>query len=85
MSVRLGLLCCRRTNGSIMMVRTFKHVGQFTSEEPTRAFYVNFVTQKNSSMQLFATLCVFQPLLSDLRQTSTERFVKLAVAPDLWT
>ena len=42
-------------------------------------FDVNHVTQNNSYMQLSATLYVFEPLLRDLRQTSTERFVKPAV------
>ena len=36
----------------------------------------NYVTQKNSYMQLLAPLCVVQPLIRDLCQTFTERFVK---------
>ena len=56
-----------------MVVRTFKHNGGFTSKEPTWSFYVNFVSQKNNSVQLLATLCLFQPLLRDLRQTSKRR------------
>ena len=56
-----------------MVVRTFKHNGGFTSKEPTWAFYINFVSQKNSSVQLLITLCLFQPLLRDLRQMSKRR------------
>ena len=56
-----------------MVVRTFKHNGGFTSKEPTWSFYVNFVSQKNSSVHLLITLCLFQPLLRDLRQTSKRR------------
>ena len=56
-----------------MVMRTLKHTGGFTSKEPTWAFYVNFVTQKNSSVQLLATLCLFQPLLRDLHQTPKRR------------
>ena len=44
---------------------------------------VNYVTQNNSYVQL-ATLRVFQPLLRDLRQTSTERYVKPAVVRDFF-
>ena len=43
-------------------------------------FDVHHVIQNNSYMQLSAKLCVFEPLLRDLRQTSPERFVKPAVA-----
>ena len=46
----LGLPICRRTRWSIMVVRAFKYIGGFMSKEPTCAFYVNFVTQKNSSV-----------------------------------
>ena len=56
-----------------MVVRTFKHIGGFTAKEPTWAFYVNFVTQKNNFVQLLATLYLFQPLLRDLCQTSKHR------------
>ena len=52
---------------------TFKHIGGFTSKEPTWAFYVNIAKQKNSFVQLLATYSVFQPLLRDLRQTSKRR------------
>ena len=45
-------------------------------------FDINNVTQNNSYIQLLATLCMFQPLLRDLRQTSTERFMKPAVVHD---
>ena len=62
------------------MVPTFKHIA---SKESTWAFYVNFETQKNTYVQLFATRCVFQPLLRGLRQTSTERFVKPTITRDL--
>ena len=47
-------------------------------------FNVDYVTQKNSYVQLSATLCVFLPLLRDLRETSAERFVKPAVVRDFW-
>ena len=40
---------------------------------------VNYVPQSNSSVQLLATLRVFQPFLRDVLQTSTELFVKSAV------
>ena len=43
------------------------------SKEPMWSFYVNFVSQKNSSVQLLITLCLFQLLLRDLRQTSKRR------------
>ena len=33
---------------------------------------------RNTCVQLLTTTCAFQPLLRDLRQTSTERFVKSA-------
>ena len=56
-----------------MVVRTFKHNGGFTSKEQLWVFYVNFVSQKNSSVQLLITICLFQPLLRDLRQTSKRR------------
>ena len=56
-----------------MVIRTFKHNGGFTSKEPMWSFYVNFVSQKNSFVQLLITLCLFQPLLRDLRQTSKRR------------
>ena len=56
-----------------MVVRTFKHNGGFTSKEPKWSFYVNFVSQKNSSVQLLIMLCLFQLLLRDLRQTSKRR------------
>ena len=62
------------------MVPTFKHIA---SKESTRAFSVNFETQKNTYVQLFAMRCVFQPLLRGLRQTSTERFVKPTITRDL--
>ena len=42
-------------------------------------FDANYIIQNNSYLQLSATLCVFQPLLRDPRQTSTERFMKSAV------
>ena len=47
-------------------------------------FDVNYVTRENSYVQLLAPLRVFLPLLRDLRQTSTERFVKPAVVRDFW-
>ena len=65
--------CLGRTRWSIMVVRTFKHNGGFTSKEPKWSFYVNFVSQKNSFVQLLITLCPFQLLLRDLRQTSKRR------------
>ena len=43
-------------------------------------FDVNDLTQNNNYVQWLATLCVLQPLSRDLRQTSTERFVKTADA-----
>ena len=52
------------------------------SKEPMWTFYVNYVTQNNSYIQLLATLCMFLPLLRNLRQTSTERFMKPAVVHD---
>lgn len=45
-------------------------------------FLVNYVTQNNSYVQLLAMVCVFQPLLRDQSQLSTERFVKPAAARD---
>ena len=45
-------------------------------------FDLNYVTQNNSYVQLLATQCLFQPLILDLRQTSNERFLKLAVVRD---
>ena len=45
-------------------------------------FDINYVCQNNSYRQLLTPLCVFQPLLHDLHQTSMERFVKLAVVRD---
>ena len=47
-------------------------------------FDVNDVTQNNSYIQLLAPLCVFLPLLHDLCQTSTDRFMKPAVVHDFW-
>ena len=44
----------------------------------------NHLTQNNSYVQHLATLYVFLHLLRDLRQTFTERFVKLAVVYDFW-
>ena len=41
------------------------------------------VTHNNSYVQLFAPLRVFLPLLCDLCQTFTERFVKPAVVRDV--
>ena len=56
-----------------MVVRTFKHNGGFTSKEPMWSFYVNFDSQKNSSVHLLITICLFRPLLRDLCQTSKRR------------
>ena len=53
-----------------------------TSNEPMWTFDVNYVTHNNSYVQLLVTLCVFQPLLRDLRQTFTKSFVKPAVVRD---
>ena len=47
-------------------------------------FDVDYVTQNNSYVQLFAKLSVFLPFLRDLQQKSTERFVKPAVVHYLW-
>ena len=40
------------------------------------------VIQNNSYIPLLATLCVFLPLLHDLRQMSSERFLKPTVVRD---
>ena len=53
-----------------------------TANEVMWTFGVNNVTQNNSYIQLLATLCELLPVLRDLRQTSTERFVKPAVVRD---
>ena len=45
-------------------------------------FDIDYVSQNNSYVQLFATRCVFLPLLRNLRQTFTERFVKPAIVRD---
>ena len=37
-----GLPFCRHTNGSIVIVRTFKHTDVYKSKEPRWAFYLNF-------------------------------------------
>ena len=47
-------------------------------------FHVNYVNQNNSYIQSLATLCKFLPSLRDLRQMSTERFMKPAVVGDSW-
>ena len=47
-------------------------------------FDVDYITQNNSYVQLLAPLCMFQPLIHDLRQTTTEYFVKPAVVHDFW-
>ena len=52
-------------------------------KEPMWTSDVNCVTQNNSIVQLLVPLCVFQPLLRDIRQTSTERFVEPAVVRDV--
>ena len=50
-----------------------------------RTFDVDYVTQNVSYVQLLATPCVVLPLLHNLRQTSSERFVKRAIVSDfLW-
>ena len=43
-----GLPFCRLTNGSIVIVRTFKHTGEYKSKESTWAFYLNFLIPKCS-------------------------------------
>ena len=53
-----GLPFCRRTNGSIMIVLTCKHIGVYKSKEPT--FNVNFLIPMCNCL---TTTCVFQPLL----------------------
>ena len=53
-----------------------------SSKEPNGMFNINYTTQNNSYMQLLATLGVFQPLLRDVHQTSTKRFVKPVVIHD---
>ena len=53
-----------------------------TSKKAMWKIDLNYITQTNSYVQLLATLCLFYPLLRDLRQTSTERFVKPAVVQD---
>ena len=49
-------------------------------------FDINDVTQNNNYVQLLAALRVFLSLLllRDLRQTSTEHFVKPAAVHDFW-
>ena len=46
------------------------------------AFDINYIMQNNTYVQLLAMLSMFQPLLHDLRQLSTEHVVKLAVVHD---
>ena len=53
-------------------------------KESVWTFDVNYITWNNSYVQVLATLCVFQPLLRDLRQASNERFMKLAVVRDFF-
>ena len=45
-------------------------------------FDVNDITQNNSYVQLLVPLCVFLPLLCDLRQTYTKCSMKPAVVLD---
>ena len=45
-------------------------------------FDINDGIHENSCVQLLAPTGVFLPMLRDLRQTSSERFVKLAVVHD---
>lgn len=49
-----------------------------------RTFDVDYVTQNVSYVQLLATPCVVLPLLHNLRQTSSERFVKRAIVNDFF-
>ena len=71
----------------MVVVRTFvKNIRNspgalsFTSKEPVWTFDV---TRNNSYVQLLAPLPVFLPLLCDLCQRFTERFLKPAVVHDL--
>ena len=47
--------CVIPSSGSIVMVRTFKHIRVSSSKEPAYAFDVRFVTQNDSYVQLLAT------------------------------
>ena len=80
----IGLKFCRRARGGgIAMVCTLNNIWNSTGRVlPIWTVDVNDETQNNSYVQLLATLCVFQPLLRNLRQTSTKRFVKQAVVRD---
>ena len=49
--------------------------------EGTNMDVLRKLRNSEQQLQLLTTLCVFHPLLRDLRQTSTERFVKPAVVP----
>ena len=35
----------------MLMIRTLKNIGGFTSKEPMWVFYVNYITQKNIYVQ----------------------------------
>ena len=71
-----------------MVVRTLKNIRNspgrwgIKSKEPMWTFDINDVTQSNSYVQLLYPLCMFLSLSHDLRQTSTECFVKLAIVHD---